>query len=127
MPFSDAASVRRQRFSAQDLGPAARLSGTRDRAARIVRATLQNATWLRWATLGNLLSLLAEAAPDEFLAAVSTDLKKKRPELAKVLADDGEDHPLMSRCKHAGLLWALECLAWSPETASKGLHGSRQT
>ena len=102
-----------------EFGPTAKLSGTRERATRIVRATLKNATWLRWATLGNLLPLLAEAAPNEFLAATSTDLKKKRPELAKVLADDGEDHPLMSRCKHAGLLWALECLAWSPELLPK--------
>ena len=96
-------------------GPAARLPGTRERADRIVRTALQKATWLRWASLDNLLPLLAEAAPNEFLAAISTDLKRKRSELAKVLADDGEDHPLMSRCKHAGLLWALECLAWSPE------------
>lgn len=96
-------------------GPVARLPGAQERAARIVRATLQNATWLRWATLGDLLSLLAEAAPDEFLAAISTDLKKKRPELAKVLADDEKDHPLMPRCNHAGLLWALECLAWSAD------------
>jgi hypothetical protein len=102
-----------------EFGPTAKLSGTRGRAARIVRATLNNATWLRWATLGNLLPLLAEAAPDEFLAAISTDLKRKRPELAMVLADDDEDHPLISRCKHAGLLWALECLAWSPELLPK--------
>ena len=96
-------------------GPVAELPGTRERAGRIVRATLQKATWLRWASLGDLLPLLAEAAPDEFLAAVSTDLKQKRSALAALLADDDEDHPLMSRCKHAGLLWALECLAWSPE------------
>jgi len=102
-----------------EFGPTAKRSGTRERAARIVRATLQNATWLRWATLGDLLPLLAEAAPDEFLAAVSTDVQKKRSELAKVLSDDGEDHPLMSRCKHAGLLWALECLAWSPDLLSR--------
>jgi transcriptional regulator with XRE-family HTH domain len=100
-------------------GPVAKLPSTRERAGRIVRATLQKATWLRWASLGNLLPLLAEAAPHEFLAAISTDLEKKRPELEKVLADDDEDHPLMSRCKHAGLLRALECLAWSPELLPK--------
>jgi len=100
-------------------GPAAKLPGTRQRAERIVRAVLHDATWLRWATLGNLLPLLAEAAPDEFLAAISADLKKHRSELAKLLADDDENHPLMSRCKHAGLLWALEGLAWSPELLPK--------
>ncbi|MCY2991151.1 MAG: helix-turn-helix transcriptional regulator [Planctomycetota bacterium] len=96
-------------------GPAARLPGTRERAERIVRSTLQKATWLDWATLGGLLPLLAEAAPREFLAAISADLRKAQPELAKLLADDEESHPLMSSCKHAGLLWALESLAWSPE------------
>ena len=96
-------------------GPAARLPRTPDRADRIVRATLHKAGWRRWATLGDLLPLLAEASPREFLAAINADLKSKRPELAKVLADDSGAHPLMSRCKHAGLLWALEGLAWSPE------------
>ena len=64
-------------------GPAAKLPGTRERAERIVRSTLQKATWLRWATLGDLLPLLAEAAPSEFLAAISADLRKTQPELAK--------------------------------------------
>jgi len=100
-------------------GPVARLSGTRERADRIVRTVLHKATWLRWATLGDLLPLLAEAAPGEFLDAVSTDLSSKRCELAKVLADDEEDLPCMSRCKHAGLLWALEGLAWSSELLPK--------
>jgi transcriptional regulator with XRE-family HTH domain len=96
-------------------GPVTDLSG----ATGIVRTILQNATWLRWATLGSQLPLLAEAAPEAFLAAISTDLKKKRPELAKLLADHSEDHPLMSACHHAGLLWALEGLAWSPEQLSR--------
>lgn len=94
--------------------PGETLPSARDRAIRIVRSTLNGATWIRWATLGHNLPLLAEAAPDEFLSAISADLKKKRPELAKVLADDG-DHPFMTGCRHAGLLWALECLAWSPD------------
>jgi hypothetical protein len=96
-------------------GPNAERPGARERASRIVRAALQSASWLRWATLGNLLALLAEAAPDEFLAAVSTEAKKKRSKLAEVFADAGDDHSLMSGCRHAGLLWALECLAWSPD------------
>lgn len=102
-------------------GPVANLPGTtgRARAARIVRSILGKATWLRWATLGGQLSLLAEAAPEEFLTAISSDLKKKRSELEKLLAGNGEDDPLMSSCHHAGLLWALEGLAWSPEQLSR--------
>ncbi len=96
-------------------GAVSDLSGTQQRAKGIVRTTLHRATWLRWATLSEVLPLLAEAAPDEFLTAVAADLRKKRPAVATLLADDENSDPLLSRCKHAGLLWALECLAWSPE------------
>ncbi len=87
----------------------------RQHAARIVRTILHEATWLRWATLGDQLPLLAEAAPNKFLAAISADLKTKHTELAKLLADDEDEPVLTSTCRHAGLLRALEGLAWSPE------------
>jgi len=96
-------------------GPAATLPQTQQRADKIVRATLRKAKWLRWATLGDLLPLLAEASPSEFMAAINTDLKQKNPALARLLADDARENLLMSRCHHAGLLWALEGLAWSAE------------
>ena len=104
-----------------EFGPLADLSTMRgpDRAASIMRATLHKATWLRWTSLRHELPLLAEAAPEKFLAAVNVDLKRKRPELAKALADDESDDPLMSVCKHAGLLWALKGLAWSSELLPK--------
>jgi transcriptional regulator with XRE-family HTH domain len=90
------------------------LHGVGDRAASIVRTVLQSAPWQRWEALGDLLPLLAEAAPEVFLNAIGADLKRKQPELAKLLADGGEN-AFLSRCKHAGLLWAIEGLAWSPE------------
>ena len=95
-------------------GPVAKLCRTRERAESIVRATLWGASYQRWVALGNLLPLLAEAAPNEFLTAISADLKNKNPELAKMLAD-GDDNYFFSGCKHAGLLWALEGIAWSSE------------
>ncbi len=98
-------------------GPiAASLPSTgRQRAARIVRKVLHETSWLRWATLDEQLPLLAEAAPDDFLAAISADLKRKHSELAKLLADEDDNPALPSGCRHAGLLRALEGLAWSPE------------
>ncbi len=96
-------------------GLAKTLPRAREHAVKVVRETLHNATWMKWATLGDALPLLAEAAPEAFLDAVEADLKKKRPQLAKLLADDAGTHPLMSRCNHANLLWALEGLAWNPE------------
>lgn len=100
-------------------GPTAKFDYAQRTAAEIVHAVLHNASWVKWATLSDQLPLLAEAAPDQFLDSISADLKKNRPELARVLADGEDEHSLMSGCKHAGLLWALEGLAWSPELLSK--------
>jgi len=68
----------------------------------------------RVGALGDVLPLLAEAAPEEFLDAISARLEEERPELAALLADGG-DNAFISRCKHAGLLWGLEAVAWSPD------------
>lgn len=81
---------------------------------RIVQEVLKpTSTWQRWASLGSRLTLLAEASPNVFLRAVREDLARADPELVKLLHDDG--NPLFNPCKHAGLLWALETLAWSRE------------
>lgn len=70
-------------------------------------------TWHRWASLGSRLPLLAEASPASFLRAVREDLDKSEPELIKLLHE--EDETLFGRCNHAGLLWAMEGLAWSKQ------------
>jgi transcriptional regulator with XRE-family HTH domain len=81
------------------------------RVERVVRQLLtKSTTWKRWASLGSLLPVLAEAAPEAFLNAVEADLRSQEPQLPKLFADEGE--PLFSSCTHAGLLWALEMLAW---------------
>lgn len=88
--------------------------GGKNRAARIVRKLLEgDMSWKRWASLSNHLPILAEAAPEVFLAAVSSDVKSDNPQLASLFEDDGD--PMFSACRHAGLLWALECTAWSPD------------
>ena len=80
---------------------------------RIVSAILTPvATWRRWASLGSNLTMLAEASPDVFLAAIRNELAKDKSELVQILVD--EETPLFARCNHAGLLWALEGLAYSP-------------
>ena len=78
---------------------------------RTVRNVLSSSvTWHRWATLGQRLALLAEASPQVFLRAVQEDLGRETPELLKLLHED--EQPLFGSCNHAGLLWALETLAW---------------
>ena len=56
----------------------------------------------------------AEAAPEEFLGLLEGDLRQPSPvlrELLKPTATGLFDHPA-----RAGILWALERLAWSPRT-----------
>jgi hypothetical protein len=78
---------------------------------RIVSSVLSPAcTWYRWASIGSRLPLLAEASPRSFLNAVRSDLSKTDSELVTLLHE--EEESLFGRCNHAGLLWALETLAW---------------
>jgi hypothetical protein len=57
----------------------------------------------------------AEAAPDEFLRLIEEDLTKPEPAVFQILKPVDSDF-LSSGCPRTGLLWALEGLAWSPQT-----------
>ena len=57
---------------------------------------------------------LAEAAPDEFLVLLETDLKQPKPILHKLLRPAGPGS-FVSPVRTA-VLWALERLAWHPKT-----------
>jgi hypothetical protein len=84
-----------------DAGPYANAVG------RVVGAILV-ASWRRWATLSDLLVPLAEAAPTVFL---------DRLDEALAAGEDGVAHLFKEetsfRNVHAGLLWALDRIAWS--------------
>ena len=73
--------------------------------------------WQIWATLGSDLATLAEAAPDAVLDAVERDLSAN-PTPFKELFGQGGD-PLFSGTPYAGLLWALERMAWSADHFSR--------
>jgi len=90
-----------------DLVGAERLTGA------AVRSLLYGARdWRRWATLGELLRSLAEAAPDDFLESVES-VARCTEVVAPLLSDSADT--LGGGCDHSGLLWALEVLAWSPD------------
>ena len=85
----------------------------------VVRQLLYQASWERWASLGSLLPLLAEAAPGEFLDAVEAALVNlNQSPFHDVFSQEGNggiaDWNYMS-----GLLWALETLAWNPDYLSR--------
>lgn len=86
-----------------------------ERADFIVAKVLpENASWKRWASLGDLLPLLVEASPKIFLQAVERDLKSSDPQLVELLRQEVSGG-ITGAAYHSGLLWALETAAWSTE------------
>ena len=69
--------------------------------------------WTTWATLSSHLSTLAEAAPDAFLEAVEDALSTDPDIFRSFFIQEG--NTLLSGAPHAGLLWALERVAWSEQ------------
>ena len=86
-------------------------------AVLAVREILADADWERWASLNDLLPLLAEAAPGEFLDAVEKALISELCPFDQVFAEEGDG--AMGRTYMSGVLWALETLAWSPDHLSR--------
>src|SRR5262249_21423995 len=83
----------------------------------IVREVLANASadtsGRIWASLSDVVPLLAEAAPDEFLNAVREGLRGDASLMRRLFTDD-ESAPIISPTSpHVYLLWALDGLAWS--------------
>ena len=70
--------------------------------------------WRVWATLDGVLPVLAEAAPEAFLGAVERGLSGSCFFEELFAQEDGQDF-YGARVCHAGLLLALERLAWSSE------------
>ena len=65
-----------------------------------------------WASLEDVMPLLAEAAPDVFLRAVARGVDGSDPLLGQLFQDSEQSFVVSS--PHTGLLWALETVAWSP-------------
>lgn len=77
---------------------------------------LANEDWRIWASLSHLLPLLAEAAPDEFLAAVERGISGSEPAVLQVFAE--QEDAMFGRMPHTGVLWSLETIAWDSEHLS---------
>ncbi len=82
-------------------------------AVLAVRKILADCDWVQWASLDDLLPLLAEAAPGEFLDAVETALHCNPCPFDNIFAQEGKG--VMGRTYISGLLWALETLAWDAD------------
>lgn len=86
-------------------------------AVLAVRKILADADWVRWASLNDLLPLLAEAAPGEFLDAVEKALRSGPCPFDEVFSQ--ESSGVFGRTYMSGLLWALETLAWDADYLSR--------
>src|SRR5947209_7655173 len=82
-------------------------------ARSTVREILEGADWELWASLNDVLPLLAEAAPKEFLDAVENSLNSDPCPFDGVFAQEGSG--FTGRNYITGLLWTLEALAWAEE------------
>lgn len=86
-------------------------------AVLAVRELFTGADWVLWASLNELLPLLAEAAPNEFLNAVETALSSNPCPFDTMFAQEGDG--ITSGNYTSGLLWALETLAWDADYLSR--------
>ncbi|MBI3301879.1 MAG: hypothetical protein HYZ72_07350 [Deltaproteobacteria bacterium] len=82
-------------------------------AVLAVREILAEADWVQWAGLNDLLPLLAEAAPREFLDAVENALNSDPCPFDTVFVQEGSG--IIGSNYMTGILWALETLAWDAE------------
>jgi len=82
-------------------------------ACLTVRDILSNADWVLWASLNDILPLLAEAAPGEFLDTVENALDSYPCPFSTIFEQGGSGTTSVSYM--TGLLWALETLAWDAE------------
>lgn len=90
---------------------------TQDTARAIVYQILHDADWQLWASLNDVLPLLAEAAPDEFLAAVDNAINSDPSPFDSVFGQEGAGFGGQNYM--TGLLWALETLAWHGDYLSR--------
>ncbi len=81
--------------------------------ALVMRRLLSPLTLEKLMSHDSDLPRYAEAAPDEFLTLVENDLRKAEPVVLGLLKPASSG--VFGRCVRTGLLWALECLAWSPQ------------
>lgn len=76
----------------------------------VVRDVLKNNNWEIWASIGELLPFLAEAAPEEFLTQLDDKLKNNFEMIKKLFSE--KEYYVTTYNYSTGLYWALELIAW---------------
>ena len=79
-------------------------------AVLAVRKIFENSDWIIWGSLDNLLPIIAESAPSEFLNTVEKALSLSSSPFDELFSQEGDS--IIGSNYITGLLWALETLAW---------------
>ena len=82
-------------------------------ATLVVREIFAESDWVLWGSLSDLLPILAEASPNEFLNAVEKALMAEPCPFDELFSQEGDG--ITGTNYLSGLLWALECLAWDEQ------------
>lgn len=90
-------------------------------ADRIVRMVFTNASsWEAWSSLKEASPLLSEASPDTFMEELEGWIAKKPSIFQDLMKDDVPG--VVGECRHSGLLWSLEGIAWSTEYFARAVN-----
>lgn len=88
-----------------------------DWVSTVVAELLRDICGVRWASIQDLLPLLAEAAPESVISSIEAALEGEPPPILFLFQEEGD--AIFGRCNHSGLLWALENMAWNPAYLSR--------
>ena len=91
-----------------------------DTASLTIRELFKEADWKLWASLNDLLPVLAESAPNEFLTSVENTLRQSPCPFDELLSQ-GDIRGITGINYMTSLYWALETLAWSEDYLSRTL------
>lgn len=78
----------------------------------IIAQLLDLSGWENWASLGHVLPILAEVAPDVFLRKLEKSLETGDDGVLRLFSEGGGS---FGSNPHVDLLWALERIAWLPD------------
>jgi len=79
----------------------------------IIIELFNDSDWKLWASLNDILPILAEAAPEQFLNAITNSLSKSECPFDELFKQEGKG--ITGWNYMTGLYWALETLAWSED------------
>lgn len=88
-------------------------------ASLVIRETLADSDWIHWASLNDVLPILAEAAPGAFLDALEKALQQTPCPFDEIFAQEGDG--IFGGNYMTGLLWALETVAWETEHLNRAV------